>query len=231
MEVRRHHAMAEFKDAERQHGSMLARIEKKTLVWLAHRTPAAVNSDHLTALGLISMLGAGLSYWLAGSEPLIGLPLVVVFLVLNWLGDSLDGTLARVRNKLRPRYGFYVDHVVDMLGTFFLLGGLALSGYMSERIAWGLLIAYFMLSINSYLATYTMGRFQLSFGGFGPTELRILLAIGNLALLWKPQVILFGRQLPLFDVGGVVGIIGMACLLLASIAKNTAQLYREEPLT
>ena len=221
--------MTSFKDARRIQESVFSRAEKKTLVWLAERTPQVVNSDHLTALGLLAMLGVGVSYWLAATKPLAGLALATAFLALNWLGDSLDGTLARVRQKLRPRYGFYVDHVVDMLGTFFLLGGLALSGLMSTAVAAGLLVVFLMLSINSYLATYTLGTFRISYGAFSPTELRILLALGNVALYWKRHAILLGREWLLFDVGGVIGILGMIALLFTSIARNTAQLYREEP--
>jgi phosphatidylglycerophosphate synthase len=222
--------MTTFKDAKRVQASLLSGLEKKTLVWMARRTPAVINSDHLTALGLVAMLGAGISYWLAGTYPGAGLSLATLFLAVNWLGDSLDGTLARVRNKLRPRYGFYVDHVVDMLGALFLLGGLALSGFMSMPVAGGLLVVFLMLSINTYLATYTMGRFQISFGGFSPTELRILLSVGNAFLFWKPYASVFGQKFLLFDVGGIVGIAGMAALLFASVARNTAQLYREEPI-
>ena len=218
-----------FREAGRAQVSLLAPLEKKCLVWLARRTPRSVNSDHLTALGLASLAGAGLSYACARWNPAC-LLWVIVFLVLNWLGDSLDGTLARVRNQQRPRYGFYVDHVVDAFGTLFLLAGLALSGYMSERIATGLLIAYFMLSIEVYLATYTLGTFHLSFWKFSPTELRILLIVGNLALFDRPVVHLFGRAYRLFDVGGAIGIAGMTLMLLAAAAKHTVALYRAEPV-
>src|SRR5262245_2251940 len=98
-----------------------------------------MNSDHLTALGLVALLGAGLSYWYSRWNN-VGLLMVIACLAVNWAGDSLDGTLARVRNKQRPRYGFYVDHIVDSLGALFLLGGLSLSTFMSPGIAWGLLI-------------------------------------------------------------------------------------------
>ena len=222
--------MTSFKDAKRIQTSLLSGVEKKALIWMAQRTPSWINSDHLTVLGLLSMMGVGLSYWIAARRPGVGLALATVFLILNWLGDSLDGTLARVRNKLRPRYGFYVDHVVDMVGALFLLGGLALSGYMSASVAAGLTIAFFMLSIDCYLATYAIGRFQISFGAFSPTELRLLLAVGNLFLLRNPHATIFGREMLLFDVGGAVGMAGMAILLLTSITRNTAQLYREEPL-
>lgn len=219
----------DFQEASRAQVSLLAPLEKKALVWLAKRTPAFINSDHLTALGLISLLGAGLSYWYARYNP-AGLLLVTAFLALNWLGDSLDGTLARVRNRLRPRYGFYIDHVVDAFGTLFLLGGLALSGYMAHGVAIGLLVAYFLLSIEVYLATYTIGTFHLSFWKFSPTELRILLMVGNVVLLYRPMARLFGHTYRLFDVGGVIGIVGMSLMLLWAVVRHTAYLYRAERL-
>jgi len=221
--------VATFKEADRAQVSLLAPIEKKSLIWLAQHTPLWINSDHLTALGLISLLCAGLSYWYARHQR-IGLLLVIVFLAFNWLGDSLDGTLARVRNRQRPRYGFYVDHIVDAFGTFFLLGGLALSGYMSMFIAGGLLTVYFMLSIEVYLATYTIGTFHLSFWKFSPTELRILLAIGSIALLYTPWVHLAGSTYRLYDIGGAVGIVGMTLMLLSAVVRHTVQLYRAERL-
>jgi archaetidylinositol phosphate synthase len=220
---------ADFKEASRAQLSLLAPIEKKCLIWLAGRTPRWINSDHLTALGLVAMLGAGLSYWYARWNR-AGLLLCVACLALNWLGDSLDGTLARVRNRQRPRYGFYVDHVVDAFGTFFLIGGLGLSGYMSAPVAAGLLVAYFMLTIEVYLATYTIGTFHISFWKFSPTELRILLAVGNLALLRWPMGRLFGHSFPLFDIGGVIGIIGMALMLIVAVIRHTVYLYRAERL-
>ena len=222
-------AKAEFTDASRAQVSFLAPLEKKCLVWLAGRAPGWINSDHLTARGLLALAGAGLGYWYARWSRL-GLGIVIVCLFLNWLGDSLDGTLARVRNRLRPRYGFYVDHIVDAFGTFFLLGGLGLSGYMSHGVAAGLLIVYFMLSIEVYLATYALGTFHLSFWKFSPTELRILLMIGNLALLWRPWVHLFGGEYLLFDVGGAVGIAGMSLMLVHAAVSHTVELYRAERL-
>ena len=156
--------------------------------------------------------------------------MVIGCLALNWLGDSLDGTLARVRNCQRPRYGFYVDHVVDAFGALFLLGGLALSGHMSPLVAIGLLIAYLLLAIEVYLASYTLGDFKISYFKMGPTELRILLSVGNIALLYKSVVHLFGRAYRLFDVGGTMGISGMMLVLLISVIHNVGKLYRREPL-
>ena len=218
-----------FREAKRIQQSFLAALEKKALLWMAARTPRWINSDHLTLLGLLAMVGAGLGYWWA-SVNRAGLLVVIGCLALNWLGDSLDGTLARHRNCPRPRYGFYVDHVVDAFSALFLLGGLALSGYMAPLVALGLLIAYLLLSIEVYLATYTLGDFKISYFKMGPTELRLLLCVGNLALLYKSVVHIAGRSWKLFSVGGTIGITGMVLVLLISVVRNTLRLYRREPL-
>jgi archaetidylinositol phosphate synthase len=222
----------QFRSAQRIQTSILAPAEKRFLQWLAARLPRWFSSDGLTLLGLLSMLGAGASYWLARTNR-VALLFVIACLALNWFGDSLDGTLARVRKQSRPRYGFYVDHMVDTFGALFLLGGLALSGYMSVLVAAGLLIAYYVLCIEVYLATYTMGTFEMSFGGVGPTELRILLSVGNLALYFHagvPRVWFAGSSYLLFDVGGVIGMLGIFLMSVAATARHGAQLYRTEPL-
>ena len=216
-----------FRNARRIQESALATLEKRALIWMAHRMPARVNSDHLTAIGFAAQLLSGASYALARYNQL-WLVAGIGFLALNWFGDSLDGTLARVRNQQRPRYGFYVDHVLDSFGSVALMGGLALSGYMGPVIAIGLLVLFLLLSIQSYLATYTLGEFRMSFWSFGPTELRILLATGNLALFRWPTV-WHGRYL-LFDFGGTIGIAGMTAMLLFFTAKNIVRLYREEQI-
>jgi archaetidylinositol phosphate synthase len=206
--------------AQRLQHSFSASLEKRLLIWLSHRLPAWVNSDHLTLLGFLALVAVGCSYWYS-RESRAGLVLASLFLILNWFGDSLDGTLARVRNQERPRYGFYVDHMLDACGSAFVFGGLALSGYMSARIATALLVAYLLLSIEAYLATYTVGIFQLSFAAFGPTELRLLLIAGNIALWFNPNKFLF-------NIGGAIGIAGMAIALIWSMARHTAHLYRAE---
>jgi archaetidylinositol phosphate synthase len=215
---------------ERVHDSILSSVEKKTLIWMAERLPAWVNSDHLTALGFLSLGAVGLSYWYSRHAK-IGLALAIFFFILNWFGDSLDGTLARVRNRQRPRYGFYLDHVLDAFGSVFVFAGLALSGYMSERIAVGLLVVYLLLSIEVYLTTHTIGKFHLSFAAFSPTELRLLLIAGNIALLYKPLVLLAGKQYLLFDVGGAIGIAGLATAVIWSAVKHGMFLYRAERLS
>jgi phosphatidylglycerophosphate synthase len=219
-----------FSPANRLQQSFVAGAEKKTLIWLALRTPRWINSDHLTILGFASQCLAGVCYALARWNRYM-LLLGIVFLALNWLGDSLDGTLARVRNCQRPRYGFYVDHIVDTFAALFLMGGLALSGYIHPAIALGMLIAFLMLSIEAYLATYTLGQFQLSYWKFGPTEIRLLLALGNLCLLRWPTANLMGMHLRLLDIGGVIGIVGMALMLIVSAIQHTRTLYREEKIS
>ena len=216
-----------FQNAPREQNSVSSGPERKLLIWLAERTPAWIHSDHLTILGFVSMLGVGIAYaWARWSRG--GLVLATLGLVFNWLGDSLDGTLARVRNRQRPRYGFYVDHVLDTFGALFLTSGLAVSGYVDWRIAAGMLIAFLMLSIETYLATYTLGAFRLSFWKFGPTELRILLGVGNIVLWLRPAAGAFAHRL--FDLGGAIAIAGMAAMLVTASVQHTVRLFREERL-
>src|SRR5204862_639697 len=185
-------------------------------------------SYRLTALALAATALTGVSYSAGPGHPGT-LSMAVVGLALNWFGDSLDGTLARVRRQQRPRYGFYVDHVVDCFGALFVLAGLGWSGYMTPFVAMALLIAYFMLSIEIYLATYCLTVFRLSFWGVGPTELRLVLAAGTVALLFDPRVEILGQHYRLFDVGGVVTTVGILVTLLVSVARNVGRLYRAEP--
>ena len=220
-----------FQSATRIQQSLLAPFERKCLHWLAARMPRQINSDHLTLLGLAAMFLAGATYALARWWP-PALLAVGGWLAVNWFGDSLDGTLARVRKCQRPRYGFYVDHIVDTFGALFLLAGLGFSGYMAGSVAVAMLIAFYLLSINTYLATYTLGTFQLSFWKFSPTELRILLAAGNVAAFFRPTVRLWGLSYRFFDVAGTIGTVCMTVVFAAGVIQNTRELYaRERPLT
>jgi archaetidylinositol phosphate synthase len=216
-----------FHDARREQTSVLAPLERVALRGLARRMPAWINSDHLSLLGFGAMFMAGLCYAASRQYPLM-LHVVNLCIFLNWFGDSLDGTLARYRDRQRPRYGFYVDHIIDTFGTMFLIFGLALSGYMSERVAAALLVVFLMLAINSYLAAYALGVFKISQWKMGPTEMRLLLMIGNAYLLYRPHTRIHGRVYLLYDVGGVVSIIGMAAILVVSTIKNTHTLYKLE---
>jgi archaetidylinositol phosphate synthase len=218
-----------FASAMRINQSLTAVLEKRVLHWMAERAPAWVTSDQLTVLGLSAQIGAGICYALAGVNHLALLG-AIACIALNWLGDSLDGTLARVRCQQRPRYGFYVDHMVDIFGSVALMCGLGCSGLLHWQVAIAMLVAFLLLSSESYLATYTLSRFELSQGLFGPTEIRILLIIGNLALLRSPYCAVFRHTALLFDVGGVIAAVSMFAMALIVTARHTAQLYREEPL-
>ena len=218
-----------YRDATRLQTSVLAAAERRLLISMARRLPAWVTSDQLTLLGTVAMVGAGASYWLSARYPW-ALLLVVACLGLNWFGDSLDGTLARVRDCQRPRYGYYVDHILDTVGALFVVAGLGLSGHMTPIVAAAVLAAYYMLSIEVFLAASVLKTFRMGFFGFGPTELRILLAIGTLSLFNHARVGIAGRTFLLFDVGGAIAAAGMALFFLVSAARNARALYREEPL-
>jgi phosphatidylglycerophosphate synthase len=216
-------------EAKRVHTSMLAAAEKRCLIWMAGRLPGWVNSDHLTTLAGLAMAGAGICYWIGPDSP-AAMAAAVLMLGLNWFGDSLDGTLARVRHHERPRYGFYVDHVLDVIGIFFLLAGFALGGFMTPIVAAGFLVAYYLLMVEIALATHAVGTFRISFWKFGPTELRVLLVIGTLQLLRSPYVTIAGERLLLFDVSGVVAVAALLITFLASAVRHGRLLYELEPM-
>jgi phosphatidylglycerophosphate synthase len=217
-----------FLQATRVMNGVTARLEKKALLWMAHRLPAALHSDHLTFVAALAMVAAAAAYALARDWP-AALHIVNVCLLINWFGDSLDGTVARVRNQQRPRYGFYVDHVLDCGGIALLVLGIAASGLMSLPLALGFLVAYFLVSLEVYLATYCLATFRMSFLGFGPTELRVLVAAGNLAALRSPTATLLGETMPLFDVGAAIAIPVLAIAFLIGAVRNGRALFAAEP--
>ena len=214
-------------DHTRENRSFLAEPERRLLTAIARRMPAAINSDHLTLLGLVSMPIAGAAFALIPRTPWAATTFVAA-LAANWFGDSLDGTLARVRNRQRPRYGYYIDHVVDLVGTASLVAGIAASGAMRPSLAILLFSAYVLVAAESFLATHALGVFRISFGGFGPTELRIVLAIGAVAIADSPWVDVVSRRLLLFDVGGIAAIIGLVGAFVLSALRNTRALYFAE---
>lgn len=218
-----------FLTARRIHGSLTAASERRLLHAIAGRLPGWVTSDQLTLLGLLAQCGAGLGYAFAGTHRAVLFP-VIVCLALNWFGDSLDGTVARLRGLERPRFGFYVDHMVDLVGSVALMTGLGCSGLVHPAVACAMLLGFLLLAAESYLATYTLAEFHLSQGWFGPTEIRLLLVAGNLALLHSPYCTVSGHRLLLFDVGGTVAAAAMAALLLLVAVRHTARLSHQEPL-
>src|SRR5262245_32121648 len=213
----------------REHRSLLAEGERRLLIGIARRLPPWINSDHLTLVGLLAMPLAGLAFAHIPAAPGSAAAFALA-LAANWFGDSLDGTLARVRNQQRPRYGYYVDHVIDLAGTAALFAGIGWSGLMHPAIAIAVVAAYFLVAAESFLMTHAAGVFRISFAGFGPTELRILLAIGALVVVNKPWVDVAGVHARLFDVGGVVGSVGLVAAFAVSAIRNTRALYLAEPL-
>jgi archaetidylinositol phosphate synthase len=218
---------ATFVQAQRVMG-LTAASEKRLLLWLAARLPHAIHSDHLTTLAAVSMVAAAGAYAGAATWP-SALHIVNLCLLVNWFGDSLDGTVARVRNQQRPRYGFYVDHVLDCAGIAILVLGMAAGGFLSVTMALAFLVAYFLISIESYLATYCLATFRMSHWGFGPTEMRILLAAGNLAVIDSPFVTVFGQPWRLFDIGIGIAIPVLIVMFISSAARNGRALFAAEP--
>jgi phosphatidylglycerophosphate synthase len=220
-----------FRESVRDMKGLTVGLERRALQWMAPRLPQAINSDHLTALAAVAMLLAGVSYALSGHTPWL-LWVVNGLLVVNWFGDSLDGTLARVRQHQRPRYGFYVDHVVDVAGAAALLTGLGASGYMSPLVACAMLAAYLLLSVEIYLATYCVGRFVMSVGGIGGTELRLIVMTMNALLFAVPTLgwTIAGHALAPLDPLGALVVVGLVIAFGLKAARHTRQLFAEEPI-
>jgi phosphatidylglycerophosphate synthase len=213
----------------RENTGLLAGVEKRALVWIANRLPRAIHSDHLSAIALVAMLGAAGAFVLFPFTRWAGVG-VAVALAVNWFGDSLDGTLARVRNQQRPRYGYYVDHVIDLAGIVVLLGGLACSGAMTPLVAAIALGAYLLVAAEVYLATHVGGVFRMSFIGVGPTELRILIAAGALEAATDPWIALGTLgAVRLFDLGGLIGAVGMVTIFVLSAVRTTRELAILDP--
>jgi archaetidylinositol phosphate synthase len=215
-----------FKPARREVEGLTASLERQTLQALAARMPAWVQSDHLTAIGFLATMGAGLAYAARPLSP-AWLLVAVFFLALNWFGDSLDGTLARYRRQERPRYGFYIDHMVDAIGAVYVFGGLACSGLLRPGLAISALVAYLLLEVHVCLASYTAGHFKISYGVLGVTEMRLLLAAATAAAIWWPTVDL-GVELRLFDLVGGAATLGLAAILLTDIPRISIALRRAE---
>ncbi|MGH9588400.1 MAG: CDP-alcohol phosphatidyltransferase family protein [Acidobacteriaceae bacterium] len=218
-----------FKNAQRLNHSLTASAEKRALQWMAQHAPHWLTSDQLTILGLAAQIAAGVSYALARYDRR-ALLLAILCIALNWLGDSLDGTLARTRQQQRPRYGFYVDHVVDIFGATALMSGLGASGLLHWQTALAMLIAFLLLSAESYLAAYTLTRFEMSQAFTGPTEIRLLLIAGTVAALRSPFATIYGHKFLLFDIGGIVAAAAMLATAITVSLRHTRMLYRQEPL-
>jgi phosphatidylglycerophosphate synthase len=222
--------MVDKSDAPREKRFLLARAEARALEWIARRLPARVMPDHLTALGVVAALGIAAAYVLSNESPL-WLWAASALLVVHWLGDSLDGTLARVRGTERPKYGYYLDHLVDAIATAVIGIGLGLSPHMLLATGLVIVVVYLVLSINTYLETYAFGVFSLGYGRIGPTEARLALVALNtvMALGIGLGFDLFGIGMTPLDIVGL-GLSALALVALGARARrNLRTLARLEP--
>jgi archaetidylinositol phosphate synthase len=217
-------------NAPRNKQFVLAQAEARVLEWIARRLPRWVLPDHMTALGVLAAVGIAGAY-LASNGDKAWLWAASALLVVHWLGDSLDGTLARVRKIERPKYGYYLDHLVDAVATALIGLGLGLSPWMLLSVGLLIVIAYLVLSINTYLETYAFGVFTLGYGRLGPTEVRLML-IGLNTLIALGVGLGFqvgGLGLTLLDLIGL----GIAGLMVAGLAgragRNLKRLAELEP--
>jgi archaetidylinositol phosphate synthase len=217
-------------DATREPNFLLAKPEKRALRWMAHRLPRWVLPDDLTAVGVLAAIGICVAYQLS-NDGRGWLWVANALLVVHWIGDSLDGTLARVREIQRPRYGYYLDHLVDAVSTALIGIGLGLSPYMLLSIGALVVVAYLILSINVYLESYALGRFSIGYGLIGPTEIRLVLIALNtaLALGLTLRFDIDGISLTALDVVGAGVAAVMVALLLARATRNLRELARSEP--
>jgi len=217
-------------DPKRELTFLLAAPERRLLRWIAARLPGWVTSDQLTALGVLAATAAGIAYALSGQHH-GWLWVASGMLMVQWFGDSLDGTLARVRHAERPRYGYYLDHVVDAYATGVIGLGLGLSPYVSFGVALGLVVVYLVLSINVYLESAVFGAFRLAYGRLGPTEMRLILITINAALALHHDFFGLGTVPVRIVADAVFAAAGLAMLamLVVRFARNLRALARLEP--
>jgi phosphatidylglycerophosphate synthase len=214
---------------QRVNDILLGPLERPLLHWLAAHMPAWMTPDKLTIIGVAGALLIFAGYW--ASQLSAGyLFLVALGLVINWLGDSLDGTLARYRHIERPRYGYFVDHSVDSFNEFMIMFGMGLSPYVRLDIALLALCGYLLMSILVFLRTQASGVFKISYGRFGPTEVRVILLILTMIMFLAGPVRLpaVSRTLTLYDLlVGAVAVVLIA-LYLANTLRQARQLAQTE---
>jgi len=212
---------------ERIQTSILAKPERKALVWMAPRLPEWVTPDMLTFFGLFGLVISGISYYFA-QEHWGFLILASIGLVINWLGDSLDGTLARVRKKQRPKFGYYLDHLIDSFGISILIFGLSYSNIITRSLSWIILILFFIACINTYLATSTVKEFKISYLKVSTTEFRVLMIIVNTILIFFKKITLFGFTTFWIDYVAVLVCLFLFVAIIRSAYKNLTKLNRQE---
>lgn len=225
-------------DAVRIQTSVLNAAEKKVLVWLAQRQPRWMTSDILTYIGTFGAIVIAAGYVLSAWNPAF-LWISSMGFVINWYGDSLDGTLARVRNLQRPVYGYYLDHTIDAINEVIIFVGVGLSGLIHLEIALLALVMYLLMTINVSINAHLKKEFRLTYAKMGPTEFRIIMIIINtMFALVRPlrefshEFVLFGHDLVFgaLDYIGVVIVIILAVLHLAEVRKDVRDYAEMDPM-
>ncbi len=216
--------------APRTKSFLLAAPEERLLRAIAQRLPRRVQPDHLTGLALLAAVGIAVAYGLSNQSP-VWLWAVSALLVVHWLGDSLDGTLARVRRSERPRYGYYLDHLADAVATACIGLGLGLSPHLLLATGLVVVVAYLLLSINTYLETQALGEFRLGYGRIGPTEARLaLIAVNTLMALGAGlEFDVLGVGVSVLDAVALGAVAAMLVALGVRAAKNLRELALREP--
>lgn len=216
--------------AKRELTSVLAAPERKLLRWTATKLPRPIRPNHLTGLGVLASIGVAYGYYMSARDPL-WLWFASGMVALNWFGDSLDGTLARVRQIERPKYGYYLDHMVDAFNTAVVGAGIGLSPYVSLDLALIIVVIYLSLSINLYLESSVFGVFEMGYGIFGPTEVRILLVLVNAAFFAGTTWAALSPNTVARLANLVVGVVCVAMFAALAIrfAINLTRLARLEP--
>ncbi len=216
--------MADIKPHKRVNDILLGPLERPALQWLAARMPPWVNPDILTGIGILGAVIIFASYCLTNINPVF-LWLASLGFVINWFGDSLDGTLARYRKIERPKYGFFIDHTVDAFSELLVVLGLGLSPYVRFEVASMALIGYLLMSVLVYIRTYVDGVFKISYGKFGPTEVRVILMILNTLMFFipTPTVPLPIGETSIYDL--LIGLV--AAILLAIFTTSTIRQAKE----
>ena len=217
-------------DPKRRATFVLSELEKRFLIWLAERLPRGLLPDHLTLIGMAGSVLITVAYVLS-NQAVWWLWVASLGFVINWFGDSLDGTIARVRRIQRPRYGYYLDHLTDAFSTLAIGLGLGLSPYMLLAVGLAIVVGYLILSINIYLESQVLGDFRFGYGVVGPTETRlILIGLNTTALLIGPiPFSVFGVGATVFDLFGLLAVAGMLLMLMRRVVRNLGNLARLEP--
>ena len=228
----------QVKQATRIQTSILNGIEKKALVTIAKRLPRWLTSDMLTLIGVFGALLTGTGFVLTYFS-YQWLWLSSLGLIINWFGDSLDGTLARVRNTQRPIYGYYLDHNTDLLCQLAIILGVGISPMMNMSVGLAVLVMYLMLEVYVSINAHLKGEFRLTYAKLGPTELRVLIIILNTIVIFSPHLQQFSRTYMLFgseitfrfmDYAGCIIAVIMFMMYLVYFIKDARYFAKIDPL-